>query len=351
MMESRTTISIPGLVRIKSGALEKLGIYCSRCGFSTVAVVASSDIPAGIMESAGKSLAAAEIQSAQWFSSSEASFEQAQSIFVSLPGDVSAIIGLGGGRALDVAKYVAFLGRLPNIAVPTSLSNDGFCSPGASLTVAGRKRSLPAAIPFGVIIDTDACLAAPEQLWLSGVGDLAAKLTAVRDWKLAFHATGEPFNDFAALLSDATVFQFISRPVRDQDGARLLGTSLMLNGIAMEVCNSSRPASGSEHLISHALDRISARPRLHGLQVGVAAYIVSRLQGGQTDTIRSLFETCGFWDAIRSDPFSRSEWLDAARQAPAIKKGFYTILSSRDCFDEIRSILDNDSFLTGCFTA
>jgi len=351
MTESRTTIAIPGLVRIKSGSLEKLGIYCSRCGFLKVAVVVGSDIPANIAESAARALTTANVQIAQWVSSAEASFEQAQGIFEALPGDVSAIIGLGGGRALDVAKYVAFLARLPDIAVPTSLSNDGFCSPGASLTVGGGKRSLPAAIPFGVIIDTDVCLAAPEKLWLSGVGDLAAKLTAVRDWKLAFHASGEPVNDFAALLSDATVFQFISRPVRDQEGARLLGTSLMLNGIAMEVCNSSRPASGSEHLISHALDRISARPRLHGLQVGVATYIVSRLQGGQTDIIRNLFESCGFWAAIKSDPFSRAEWLEAARMAPTVKKGFYTVLSSRDCMAEIRSILESDAVLTGCFIA
>lgn len=349
MMAAHTTINIPGLVKIKSGALEKLGIYCRRCGFDTVAVVAASDIPEGIAASVRDSLAAAGVQVAQWFDCAEASLEQAQGVFVSLPGDVSAVIGLGGGRALDVAKYVAFLGRLPDIAVPTSLSNDGFCSPGASLTVAGCKRSLPAAIPFGVIVDTGICLAAPEQLWLSGVGDLAAKLTAVRDWKLAFHAVGEPVNDFAALLSDATVFQFISRPVRDQEGARLLGTSLMLNGIAMEVCGSSRPASGSEHLISHALDRISARPRLHGLQVGVATYIVSMLQGGQADIIRGLFETSGFWDMIRSDPFIRAEWIEAARLAPTIKKGFYTVLSSRDCMAEIHSLLENDPTLAGCF--
>jgi glycerol-1-phosphate dehydrogenase [NAD(P)+] len=351
MMTSRTTIAIPGLVRIKSGALEKLGVYCDRCEFSTVAVVASSDLPSGIRESAEKALKAANVQVARWFSCDVASFEQAQEIFVTLPGEVSALIGLGGGRALDVAKYVGFLARLPFLTVPTSLSNDGFCSPGASLTVAGCKRSLPAAMPFGVIIDIDVCLAAPEQLWLSGVGDLAAKLTAVRDWKLAFHATGEPVNDFAALLSDATVFQFISRPVRDQEGVRLLGTSLMLNGIAMEVCNSSRPASGSEHLISHALDRISARPRLHGLQVGVATYIVSTLQGEQTETIRSLFEACGFWKIIRSDPFSMTEWIKAVRMAPSIKNGFYTVLSSRDCMTEIRAMLENDAVLAGCFNS
>jgi len=350
--EPQTTIAIPGLVRIKCGAMDKLGIYCSRCGFGTVVVVTNSAIPDGIRESVRNGLTTTGVQIAAWFDCAEASFELAQNIFVSLPADVSAIIGVGGGNALDVAKYVAFLARLPNIAVPTSLSNDGFCSPGASLSVVGSKRSLPAAMPFGVIIDVDICLSAPEQLWLSGVGDLAAKLTAVRDWRLAFHATGEPFNDFAALLSDATVSQFISRPVRDQEGARLLGTALMLNGVAMEVADSSRPASGSEHLISHALDRISIRPRLHGLQVGVATYIVSRLQGGKTtDSICSLFDATGFWDAIKNDPFIQSEWLEAARMAPTVKKGFYTVLSARDCVGEIRSVLENDAALAGCFAA
>jgi glycerol-1-phosphate dehydrogenase [NAD(P)+] len=124
----------------------------------------------------------------------------------------------------------------------------------------------------------------------------------------------------------------------------------MLNGIAMEVCNSTRPASGSEHLLSHALDRISARPRLHGLQVGVAAYIISRLQGMQTDTIFSLFNATGFWDVIRADPFSRAEWLEAARLAPTIKKEFYTVLSTRDCLSEISLMLKNDAALAGCFS-
>jgi glycerol-1-phosphate dehydrogenase [NAD(P)+] len=349
MMELHTTIAIPGLVRIKGGTLDKLGIYCQRSGFNTVGVVSSSDIPSPILEKAKTSLTNAEVRAVQWINCDEASFEQAQKIFFSLSGEISAIIGIGGGRALDVAKYTAFLARLPYVSVPTSLSNDGFCSPGVSLTIAGAKRSLSAAIPFGVIIDTDVCLSAPELLWLSGIGDLAAKLTAVRDWKLAFHATGTPVNDFAVLLSDATVAQFLSRPVRDSEGIRLLGTSLMLNGIAMEICQSSRPASGSEHLISHALDRISARPQLHGLQVGVATYIISRLQGDQTETINNLFNTCGFWDAIRKNPFSGSEWIEAVQLAPTLKQGFYTVLSSRNCLNEVRSMLENDSVLSGCF--
>ncbi len=348
-MLNGTMIAIPSLVRIKRGAFGRLGSYCLRNGHSRVALVTSSDLPAEILDPVRVSLAESGITIPFTGVSAAASFEEAQRLFVALPPGIDAVVGIGGGRALDVAKYVAFLARLPYLALPTSLSNDGFCSPGASLAIEGRKRSLPAAMPYGVVIDLDVCLAAPGILWYSGVGDLAAKLTAVRDWKLAFHARGEAVNDFAALLSDATVHQFISRPLRDGEGARLLATALMLNGIAMEVCGSSRPASGSEHLISHALDRLSARPRLHGLQVGVATYIVSILQEGQSDAIGELFRRSGFWDAVRRDPMETGEWLEAVRLAPTLKSDFYTILSSRDCAPEVERIIASDPALRGCF--
>src|SRR5215471_13082134 len=101
----------------------------------------------------------------------------------------------------------------------------------------------------------------------------------------------------------------------------------MLNGIAMEIAGSSRPASGSEHLISHALDALSAKPRLHGLQVGVASFLVSLLQQNNTDVIAELFDVTGFWDAIAADPFRRSEWREAIYRAPTMKDGFFTVLS------------------------
>lgn len=186
-------------------------------------------------------------------------------------------------------------------------------------------------------------------LTLSGVGDLVAKFSAVRDWKLAFHRTGEPVDDFAALLSNGSIHAFLSHPKFDLKGIRLLATALLLNGIAMEICGSSRPASGSEHLISHALDAISTRPRLHGLQVGIATYIVSILQGSNTERIGGLFDATGFWNPIAEDPFSRSEWLEAIRAAPSVKEGYYTVLSSRDVLPEVEKMLAQDPHLRRCF--
>jgi glycerol-1-phosphate dehydrogenase [NAD(P)+] len=343
-----TQIGIPTLVRVKPGVLDRLGVYLGRGKHRAVAVLLSRGLVAPLPDRLAAALKGQEIEPAAWVEVAENDVESAARLFAALP-KVSAVVGVGGGKALDVAKYVGFLGRLPYYAVPTSLSNDGFCSPQSSLTVRGKRRSLPAALPFGVVVDTAVCRDAPRVLTLSGVGDLVAKFTAVRDWKLAFHAVGEPVNDFAALLSDGSIHAYLSRPAFDLEGIRLLATALMLNGIAMEVCGSSRPASGSEHLISHALDAASARPRLHGLQVGVAAYLVSRLQGQNTDEIAGLFDATGFWDAVATDPFSRAEWLSAIRAAPAVKPGFYTVLSGRDVLPEVERMLTDDPRLRRCF--
>lgn len=348
-MQLGAQITIPSLVRIKPGALDRIGLYLGRPGYHRAALLVSAGLEPALVARVLASLAEQQVEVQQQIAVETASFEQASAIFAALPGNCQAIIGLGGGKALDTAKYAAFLARLPYFATPTSLSNDGFCSPQSSLTLQGKRRSLASGIPYGIVIDTEVCLRAPDPLWWSGIGDLVSKVTAIADWKLAFHAWGTPVNDFAALLSDATVFQFIAGPARNMDGVSQLGTALMLNGIAMEIAGSSRPASGSEHLISHALDAISARPRLHGLQVGVATYIVSRLQRQGTERIAHVLDITGFWHGIAADPFSRAEWLAAVRLAPTIKENYYTILSERDCLPEVTAMLGNDPRLCGCF--
>jgi len=344
-----TSVEIPTLVRIKAGSLDRLGIYARRMEFRNVVLLSSTGLPDSILQRAKAALREQNVEVLQQTEVRSSSHEHAQEVFQALPHSTSAVIGLGGGKALDVAKYVAFLMQLPYVAVPTSLSNDGFCSPQSSLELQGKRRSLPSAMPYGVVVDTEICQNAPHILWCAGIGDSVAKITAVRDWKLAFHACGTPVNDFAALLSDATVFQLMASPQGNPEGIRLLATALMLNGVAMEICGSSRPASGSEHLISHALDLISPRPRLHGLQVGVATYLVSQLQKHGTDRIAALFDATGFWDQIRQDPFIRQEWIAAFCSAPSVKPDFYTILSERDHAEDLTRIIDHDPRLKGLY--
>lgn len=348
-MNSRLT-SIPSLVRIKPGALDRAGIYAKREGFRKACCFFSENFPPALSGRLFQSLESQGIQIADRFEVVSIEFAEVAGRVHGLSADVDVIIGFGGGKALDAAKYVAHLAALPFFSIPASLSHDGFSSSQSSLLVNGRRRSLPASMPFGVIVDTELCLHAPEILWLSGVGDMVSKITAVADWKLAFHAEGAPVDDFSVVLADASVQQFLSRPVRDLEGTRLLATALLLSGISMAVAGSSRPASGSEHLISHALDSMSRHPRLHGIQVGTATYLVSLLQQNHSTAIAKTLESTGFWNAIRSDPFDFREWMEACRLAPQIKPGYYTVLSSRDCIPEIADAIRTDPTLSGCFT-
>jgi glycerol-1-phosphate dehydrogenase [NAD(P)+] len=347
-MLQRQSIQLPTTVRIKPGALDRLGIYLQRADCWQVAAMRSEGLPPRLYARLSAGCHDAGIGIAWSREVADAAFEATAGILEALPASCDAVVGLGGGKALDVARYVAHLAGLPYFAVPTSLSNDGFCSPQASLTLGGRRHSLPAVLPEAVIVDTAVCLAAPDVLWWAGVGDLVGKTTAIADWKLAFHARGTAVDDLAALLSDATVYQFMARPERNEEGVRLLATALMLNGIAMAISGSSRPASGSEHLISHALDRITKRPRLHGLQVGVASYLISKLQGQGSERIDKVLTATGFWEGVAADPFDRTEWLAAVRLAPTIKDDFYTVLDERECMPEIEKLLKNDVRLAAC---
>jgi glycerol-1-phosphate dehydrogenase [NAD(P)+] len=343
-------ISVPRIVRLKAGALRRLGLYLARSCLTPVALFHSDGLLQPILDVARQSLRDHGIAPALLHDVKEASVEEAVRLLSAVPSSCKALIGVGGGKALDVAKYTASLAGLPYCAVPTSLSNDGFCSPQASLTLEGKRRSLPTGLPEAVVVDLAVCQRAPLALWHSGVGDLCSKFTAVWDWKLAFHRRGVPVNDLAALVSDASVFQFMANPVSDEQGIRLLATGLMLNGVAMEIAGSSRPASGSEHLISHALDMSGARPRLHGLQTGTAAYLVSSLQGGSHhERIGELLARAGFWESVRKQPFSKEEWRIAVEQAPSVKADFYTILSERDAWPEFARMIAHDAALIGCF--
>jgi len=343
-------INVPWLVRIKPGALDRLGLYVARTRLAPVALFHSEGLLQSILDVARQSLRDHGIAAALLHEVKEASVEEAVSLLGAVPSSCKVLIGVGGGKALDVAKFTASLAGLPYFAVPTSLSNDGFCSPQASLTLEGKRGSFPTGLPEALVVDLAVCQRAPRMLWHSGVGDLCSKFTAVSDWKLAFHRRGVPVNDLAALISDASVFQFMANPESDEKGMQLLATALMLNGVAMEIAGSSRPASGSEHLISHALDMSGARQRLHGLQTGTAAYLVSSVQSGNHhERIGELFARTGFWDSVRKEPFSKEEWRIAVERAPSVKEEFYTILSDRDAWPEFARMITHDPALVGCF--
>ena len=110
------------------------------------------------------------------------------------------IVGVGGGRSVDIAKIIGFNLDLPFVSIPTSASHDGIASPFVSIK-GNKPHSLVATAPLGVFVDVDIIKKAPKKLLASGCGDLIAKITAVRDWQLGRDKTGEYYGRYSADLA------------------------------------------------------------------------------------------------------------------------------------------------------
>ncbi len=332
-MGRSTQIQIPTLLRIKASTLHKLGKYLRRNDFHRVAVFYGEGMRELLGEKVDISLDSSEIRVVRTEVVTGNDIEAVVTSAFALPRQADALVAVGGGMAIDYAKYAGFLAGKPVIAVPTALSNDGFASPGASLKVDGRRTSCPAAIPFGVVIDTAVIAGSPPRFTYSGIGDLLTKYSAVADWKLSYWETGEQVDDFAVLIALQSVDNLVHHPhksIDDLDFIKLMAGALVMSGVSMEVSGSSRPASGSEHLISHAYDKVAARPSMHGLQVGVASIGTMWLQEHpQLEMVMAVMAETGFLHFVKEHPLDRAAFLEAIRVAPSIKEGYFTILSDK----------------------
>ncbi len=194
--------------------------------------------------------------------------------------DINCIVGLGGGRVLDVCKYAAYVSKTPFLSIPTTAANDGLASPIAVLKKHDDKpKSLGAAIPSMILIDTEIITEGPIQNIQAGIGDTISNYMALLDWEFAVSRGKDEMNGYAYLMSKNSLDALMKTQFDHicPEFIEVLVNSLVLSGIAMDFAGSSRPVSGSEHLFSHALDFYSNKKNLHGLQVALGTVAVLKL--------------------------------------------------------------------------
>lgn len=341
-------IAIPSILEVGKGNINNVGSLIKKGSFNKVSLYFGEGLYDLFGEGIIKSIEAEKIEVSKVETVTTLDFEEIGVKSFEIPNEVEALIGVGGGKAIDAVKYMSFLTRLPFISIPTSTSNDGFSSSGASLMLKGRRKSFPAKTPYGIIVDIDVIKGAPEKFIYSGIGDLVSNITALYDWKFEEENGKAEVDDFAVMISKKAVNSFVRtefQTIKDDLFLKELVDSLALNGIAMEIAGNSSPASGAEHLISHALDSFLEVPQLHGVQVGIATYIMAKVQKHRFERITKVLTKTGFFDYVQTLKLKKSDFKKAVEIAPSIKPNRYTYIHVNSNVEVANKIIDEDELL------
>jgi len=323
-------VATPLAVEVRPGAVGALGPLLADRRISSggqVAVVVGTGLGEEIAAELAGQLPEADVKHVDG-----GSVETAMALARELrTGFYDAVVGIGGGRTLDTAKYAASLSGLPLVAVATSLAHDGIASPVSSLYEEnGRKTSIGVQMPIAVVVDLDYVRRSAPEMRRSGVGDTLSNISAIADWRLAGRERGEEVDGVAVTFAQTAALAILHRNDGIEDEAFLmaLADALVLSGLAMATAGSSRPCSGSDHEIVHAIDHLFPGTRNHGELAGAAALFTTWLRGDER--VAAEINTCLVRHALPRLPadlgLSEDQFAAAVLEAPGTRPDRYTIL-------------------------
>jgi glycerol-1-phosphate dehydrogenase [NAD(P)+] len=324
-------MELPSVVIVGEEVIDDIGYLMRSKGIGKKGIVAAGErVWATYGDLLGSSLAREEFWM-KWVPVKDSTLNSVKKVEAEARNaDASFIIGFGGGKSIDVAKLAAFNIRVPLISVPTSAAHDGIASPFASIKNVDRPYSFTTKPPLIVVADVRLILKAPLRLISSGVGDLVAKLTAVKDWELSRDERGEYFGEYSAKLAMLSAEHVMSNAEligqKEHIGLRGLIEALISAGVAAGIAGSSRPCSGSEHLFCHALDIIAPEKGLHGEKTGLGTIMMAKLHGLDWRRVRNTLEKSKAPTSAYQIGLNKEEVVKALLLAPKIRPERYTIL-------------------------
>jgi len=267
------------------------------------------------------------------------------------------IIGVGGGTVLDAAKYIAYKMSSTYIAIPTAPSNDGILSPMAVLFTREGRKTFTTRPPLLAIFDLNILKSAPSTLIASGFGDAMAKITSLKDWELGRDEKGEEYCVTAErylltginLALEGLDYYFKGNTIEVQGIIDLIH-SLIDSGIAMMLTYSSRPATGSEHLIGRYFELNYNVP--HGIASAIGTIIAAGIhqlhnphwwneESYSSSSIIKYCEKAGILEYFKRIKIPMEELINAVINAPKFRPERYTILHKvKLTKEEVKEIIE-----------
>jgi|TARA_B100000809_G_scaffold238118_1_gene258584 glycerol-1-phosphate dehydrogenase [NAD(P)+] len=322
-------MELPRLIVVGEKNINDIGSFLkSLKNIKKVSLVSGNNVKKIVQNKIESSLSASKIQMV-WHLAKTNDKKSIQQIEQNVGKSKSElIVGVGGGRSVDIAKIIGFNLDLPFVSIPTSASHDGIASPFVSIK-GNKPHSVVATAPLGVFVDVDIIKKAPKKLLASGCGDLIAKITAVRDWQLGRDKTGEYYGRYSAdlaLMSAKILMEHSSRFSKKGLDVREVVEALISAGVASCIAGSSRPCSGAEHLFSHAVDKLEPGIGLHGEKCGIGAIMIAKLQGQDWKKIVKTLKSVGAPTTAKEIGLKSEVLAKALTIAQSLRPERYTIL-------------------------
>lgn len=337
-------MQLPREVIVGSGTIERIPEVSKRLGFTKSTLIIAGSQTYEIAGKIAKELLEREGMEVNTFLVKSATLKDVQAVEEKIKAfKPQVVLGVGGGTKIDVAKLSSARQGLPFISVPTTASHDGIASPVSSIKGFEKPYSVMAQAPIAIIADTNIIMQAPYRFVVSGCGDVIAKFTAVKDWKLAHEEKNEYYGEYAASLAlmSAKLVMKNAKLIKpgNEEGLRILLEALISCGVSMSIAGSSRPCSGSEHLFSHALDMVKPNHAMHGEQCGVGTIMMTRLYGADWKHVRDTLKMLGAPTNADELGVEREDIIKALEMAPTIRPERYTILNklnlSREDYEKL----------------
>jgi 6-phospho-beta-glucosidase len=251
----------------------------------------------------------------------------------SLP-NIDAVIGLGGGMAVDAAKYIAWRRHIPMDAVPTITSVDACVTKSVAARIGGHVTYIGYIVPRNVYIDYQIIKSAPPRLNRSGVGDILCAHTALYDWKLSYEHTGEKY-DLNAVDDMQQWLNRIELEAQDialvnEKGIRLIMEAFAYISIICRKFGSSRPQEGSDHTFAYNTEYQTGRSFLHGELVALGAFVMANLQNNSPENLRNIYKQTGILWQPREVGISKAEFRNILITMNWYQKNFgrrFTVLN------------------------
>jgi glycerol-1-phosphate dehydrogenase [NAD(P)+] len=275
-------------IQISENALEKIPEFIIKYKYKQIYVVSDQNTYKVAGEKTNEILKKVGITTCNFVFQDEtiASDEIAiAKIITAMEPGCDLIIGVGAGTINDLCKFISYKLGIDYFIVATAPSMDGFASNVSAMITNRLKTTYESHVPKVIIGDLTILKEAPSDMIAAGVGDILGKYVCLLDWKIAHMITGEYHCSYIENLIQNAVEVVMSNAdkIQQKDIKAIKGImeGLVLSGIAMSFAGNSRPASGSEHHLSHFWEMMfmfqGREPVLHGIKVGIGTVVAVKL--------------------------------------------------------------------------